>query len=294
MSDGSVFILGAGPVATALAGALRLAGVSVVGIWARRVSAAQKCGEQANVPYFSGSWPDELRLASTLILAVRDDAIAELAERLVADGILDGSQVLLHCSGAQAATKTFAKLPLQGRGLLHPLRAIADPMAAIPALASTTFGIEGDKAGLDTAQKLCDALGATSLRLQADQMPAYHAAATIMSNYLVSVVDLAAEVLARAGVGDPNAAFLDLAQGALDNLRRHGLPHALTGPIRRGDSMTVAAHLETLEQGPSASAELYRLLASRALGLSQQIGDAEELELTRIAELLRLDTDADL
>ncbi len=288
-----VFILGAGPVATTLAAALRIAGVSVVGLWARRASAAKESGERADVPHFTGTWPDEVRLASTLILAVRDDAIAEVAKRLAADGILDSSQVLLHCSGAQAATTAFANLPVRGRGLLHPLRAIADPMSAIPELATTTFGIEGDPVGLGMARKLCDALGASTLVLQARQMSAYHAAATIMSNYLVSLADLATEVLANAGIDDADGAFLHLAQGALDNLHRQGLPHALTGPIRRGDSATVAAHLDTLEQGPIACSQLYRLLALRALGLSHQIGEADELKLTKIAELLSPIADTD-
>ena len=54
----NTFIIGAGPVATALAGALRLAGVPVLGLWARRPDAARQAGAAAGVAAFSSAPPD--------------------------------------------------------------------------------------------------------------------------------------------------------------------------------------------------------------------------------------------
>ena len=54
----TTFIVGAGPVATALAGALRLGGVPVLGLWGRTPAAARAAGAAAGVAAFSSAPPD--------------------------------------------------------------------------------------------------------------------------------------------------------------------------------------------------------------------------------------------
>jgi predicted short-subunit dehydrogenase-like oxidoreductase (DUF2520 family) len=63
------------------------------------------------------------------------------------------------------------------------------------------------------------------------------------------------------------------------NLRRRGITGALTGPVRRGDSDTVARHLAELEDG-----ELYRMLGLAALRIAIEAGlDPKAAERTRRA-----------
>jgi predicted short-subunit dehydrogenase-like oxidoreductase (DUF2520 family) len=155
-------------------------------------------------------------------------------------------------------------------------------------LAGTTFGVEGDAAGVARARALVGALGGELLELGEGQIAAYHAAAAIVSNYLVALVDVAVELLDDSGIDrdDALAAVLPLASGTLDNLAERGLPEALTGPIRRGDSQTVQRHLEALgDRGDLA--QIYRVLGRRVLELSRSLGDAPESELERISQLLR-------
>lgn len=273
----------------ALAGALTKVGHPPTGLWARRGEAAKRAGEFAGVPYVSGDWPDALREAEVILFAVRDDAIGALAKRLNNDGVLSSSQVLLHCAGSRSAESEFARLDVRGKGLLHPLRAIVSPAETIASIASTTFGVEGDEAGRRAAEGVVEVLGATFMALQSEQVAAYHAAAAIASNYLVGLLDLAEDVLSQAGIKGEAAqeAFVNLAQGALDNVRRSGIPGALTGPIRRGDSATVKAHMAALAIGPTENLDLYRALGQRSLALSRECGDAEEAKLQEISELLR-------
>ena len=51
----NTFVVGAGPVATALAGALRLGGVPVLGLWARKSAQARAAGSVAGVAAFSAA-----------------------------------------------------------------------------------------------------------------------------------------------------------------------------------------------------------------------------------------------
>lgn len=285
---GEVFILGAGPVARALARTLREAGHGSLQLWARREESARKAALETGVTANAERWPDAMRSADTLLFAVRDDAIGELAVELQAAGILDQPKTLLHCAGSLAAQDAFGDIsvPMLGLGLCHPLRAISAGMSGN--FRQTTFGVQGDVKGLASATLLVQALGASSIELQAGQMPAYHAAAAIASNYIVALMDLARDVLVQAGVdgADTQLAFASLAKGAIANVAERGIPDALTGPIRRGDADTVHGHLEALGLGPSANLEAYRVLGRRCLALAEVCGDAEPEKLREIALLL--------
>jgi len=277
----TTFVVGAGPVATALAGALRLGGVPVLGLWARRPAQARAAGASAGVAAFSSAPPDILLEARVVLLAVRDQVIGEVARMLAGTGLIGKRHVLLHCAGAASALELFGGVAEQvgGVGTLHPLSAISDAKLAMRALRGTVFGVEGDDVGRAAASTLVAALGGVVLPLQGSQMAAYHAAAALASNYLVATMDTAAAVLASAGVAPDQAAqaLVPLAEGALRNISAQGTTSGLTGPVRRGDVETVRRHLQTLHDQPEL-AEIYRALAKRAVEIASRIegGDAPD------------------
>lgn len=270
----TTFVVGAGPVATALAGALRLAGVPVLGLWGRTPPAARAASAIAGVAAFSSAPPDILLEAEVVILAVRDNAISDVATTLVGTGLLGKRHVLLHCAGAAAAEQVLGhvKGTVGGIGTLHPLQAIADGRTAMRALKGTVFGIEGDDVGRRAASRLVAAMGGIVLALDSSQMASYHAAAALASNYIVSAIDAAAQVLAGAGVSPQQAAqaLVPLAQGALANVAAKGTTEGLTGPVRRGDVDTIQRHLDAL-QGKQDLVEIYRALARRAVEIAARI-----------------------
>lgn len=270
----TTFIVGAGPVATALAGALRLGGVPVLGLWARKPQAARLAGSVAGVAAFSSAPPDVLLEAEVVILAVRDQMIGEVAEMLLGTGLVGKRHVMLHCAGATSAQDVLGDVVarIAGIGTLHPLSAIADGKAAMRSLKGTVFGIEGDEVGRATATQLVGAIGGIVLPLDGSQMASYHAAAALASNYIVAAIDAAAAVLASAGVSPELAAqaLVPLAEGALRNVSAHGTTDGLTGPIRRGDAVTIQRHLEALRGRPEL-VEIYRALARRAVEIAARI-----------------------
>ncbi|HEX3758803.1 MAG TPA: DUF2520 domain-containing protein [Kofleriaceae bacterium] len=274
----TTFIVGAGPVATALAGALRLGGVPVLGLWARRPAPARAAGSTAGVAAFSSAPPDILLESEVVILAVRDHVITEVAQTLLGTGLINKRHVLLHCAGAASARELLGPVAAQvaGIGTLHPLSAIADGKASMRALKGTVFGVEGDDVGRATAAKLVGAISGVVLALDSSQMAAYHAAAALASNYIVAAIDAAAAVLAGVGVAQDRAAeaLVPLAEGALRNIARPGptggTTGALTGPVRRGDLATVSRHLEAVRDRPEL-AEIYRVLARRAVDIAARI-----------------------
>lgn len=283
----NTFVVGAGPVATAMAGAMRAGGVPVLGLWARRADQARAAAAASGVAAYTAAPPDILLEADVVILAVRDDAIGEVAEKLLATGLVTKRHVLVHCSGAVSAAEAFADVlsRVGGVATLHPLRAIADGRADIKSLPGTVFGVEGDEVGRKEAMALASAIGALPLVLEGKQMAAYHAAAAMASNFVVALLDSAAGVLTAAGV-EPSAALgalVPLAQGSLANVSEQGTDAGLTGPIRRGDHETVARHIQVL---PEKLLPLYRVMGERTLAIARRIGDRSAEDLDRIGTLL--------
>jgi predicted short-subunit dehydrogenase-like oxidoreductase (DUF2520 family) len=287
----TTFIVGSGPVATALAGALRLGGVPVLGLWARRAAPARSAGSIAGVAAFSSAPPDILLETEVVILAVRDQAVTEVAQMLLGTGLINKRHVLLQCAGAMSAEEVLGPVAAQvaGVGTLHPLSAIADGKLAMRALKGTVFGVEGDEVGRAAAGKLVAAMTGIVLALDGTQMASYHAAAALASNYIVSAIDAAAAVLANAGVSADRAAqaLIPLAEGALRNIAAHGTVGGLTGPVRRGDVATVVRHLDAIKDRPEL-VEIYRALARRAVDIAGRIDSRDAPDRAALEAIRRL------
>jgi predicted short-subunit dehydrogenase-like oxidoreductase (DUF2520 family) len=221
---------------------------------------------------------------TVLILAVPDDAIAEVSHGLAAAGPAPQACVALHLSGA-ASTDPMGPLHAAGFpiGSLHPLQAVADPWSAGERLFGSAFAVAGEPEAVAAGRRLVTALGGRVLIVPPVLRPIYHAAAVVASNYLIALAALATRLLEQAGVPaeDRLPALLPLLRGTLDNLEHLGVTSALTGPIARGDVDTVRLHLARLS---GAERSLYCALGAEALRLARSAG----LDDLRAAELQAL------
>jgi predicted short-subunit dehydrogenase-like oxidoreductase (DUF2520 family) len=222
----------------------------------------------------------------TVIMAVPDAALPEVAHDLMMMGPAPTGCVALHMSGA-LSTDVLAPLHSAGYaiGSLHPLMAVADPWLAGERLVGAAFALGGEPAAVAAGRRIVAALGGRPLVIATAMRPLYHAAAVIASNYLVALVAAAARLLGEAGVRPDDAlpSLLPLVRGTLDNIEQLGMPAALTGPIPRGDSDTVRLHLARLSPGDrmlycGLGLELLRL--AREAGLDEERADEIESLLT--------------
>jgi predicted short-subunit dehydrogenase-like oxidoreductase (DUF2520 family) len=114
----------------------------------------------------------------------------------------------------------------------------------VPAEGATDFtGVACAVAGDPVAAALALRLGMRPIRVEDEDRAAYHAAACMASNFLVTLEIAAERVGATAGLS--RADLLPLVRATVENWARLG-PDALTGPIARGDEATVAKHRQAL------------------------------------------------
>jgi predicted short-subunit dehydrogenase-like oxidoreductase (DUF2520 family) len=150
-----------------------------------------------------------------------------------------------------------------------------------------TFGLAGNGAALEWADEIVTRLHGRSVHIEADRLSYYHAGAVMASNALVAVVDAALVLFARAGVEREAAlsALGPLARTSLDNVLGSGPQAALTGPIARGDAVTVAAHLRAVRDVDPTVARLYEAAAEHLLVLARARG-VPEASLRAIERLI--------
>ena len=202
-----------------------------------------------------------------LFLAVPDAAVAAMARRIAAmDPPADLSVV--HVSGALGlgALDALHDRPI---GSFHPLQSFPFPRDA-EAFRGITVAVDAStRPLLARLRRLARALGAKPKHVPDSQRVLYHAAAVFASNYVVASVAEGVRLLESAGWkrAEAEGALAPLVEGVVANLRRRGLVAALTGPVRRGDSETVARHLAELEDSG-----LYRMLGLVALRIAVEAG----------------------
>jgi predicted short-subunit dehydrogenase-like oxidoreductase (DUF2520 family) len=98
---------------------------------------------------------------------------------------------------------------------------------------------------LPIAQALVVEMGAEPVVIAEADRLIYHAALAHGSNHLVTLVAQASQLLREVGVDAPERMLGPLLRATLENALASG-ESALTGPVARGDTGTVAAHARAL------------------------------------------------
>ena len=87
------------------------------------------------------------------------------------------------------------------------------------------------------ARELAQALGMRPVEIAERDRAAYHAAASIASNFLVTLEAAAGRI--GGAVGVQRAQLVPLVRATVENWARLGPEQALTGPVARGDEATI-------------------------------------------------------
>ncbi|MDT0300569.1 Rossmann-like and DUF2520 domain-containing protein [Streptomonospora wellingtoniae] len=264
----SVGVVGAGRVGSVLGAALERAGHRVVA--ASAVSEHSRGRAARRLPSARIAEPAEVVAESDLVLlTVPDDALEPLVRGLVETGADFTGTFLVHASGAHgyhalAPATAAGALPLA----LHPVMTFTGRDEDLDRLASCSFGVTAPDALRPIAEALVVEMGAEPVWIAEEHRTLYHAALTGGANHLVTLVAESASLLSAAGVEHPSRLLGPLLGAALDNGLRLGMD-GLSGPVLRGDTETVSAHIDELRRHSPESVPAYvalaRLTADRAL-----------------------------
>jgi predicted short-subunit dehydrogenase-like oxidoreductase (DUF2520 family) len=200
--------------------------------------------------------------ADAVLLCVPDSEIAAAAA-LIAPGRPVG-----HCSGA---TGLGDLAPHEGFSM-HPLMTVIGPGASFAGAGAAVAGASGRALAL--ASELARSLGMRPVEIGEQDRSAYHAAASVASNFLLTL-EAAAERIAL-GAGVQRELLVPLVRATVENWAALGPRSALTGPVARGDHATVARQRQAVAERAPELLELFDTLVRATESLAAAPAPAGE------------------
>lgn len=242
MKQPSVTIIGSGNVAFHLGLALKESGFTIVQVYGRRMERARWLADKV-----SAAPADSLSAihdgADVYFLAVSDDAIASLSQKLKLPG-----KVVAHTSGSQptSALQTVSAKT----GVFYPLQSFKIGRKVdwthLPIL------LTGEEEVLAQLAPLAHALSKHVAVITDAQRSALHLAAVFINNFTNHCFTIAREITDEAQVDFTH--LTPLATHTVKQALQHDTRDLQTGPARRKDEQTIHHHLSLLADEPALRA----------------------------------------
>lgn len=204
----------------------------------------------------------------SVILSTPDGAIREVWDTI--DKQLISGRIFCHLSGSLSSDvfsgiEQFGAYPIS----IHPMFAFSNKVSVYQQLNHVCFTLEGHQKAVSVWEQVFAALGNETRQIAKECKPKYHAAASMLSNQVIAVLETGYGLLRECGFSDNEARRFseELVRANVEHVIQDGSMAALTGPIERGDVKTVGKHLSVIGAGNQM---LYRACAGKLLALAQE------------------------
>lgn len=179
---------------------------------------------------------DNLKEADVYILAISDDAIAEVSSKLPFE-----NKLVVHTSGSVGIHDLDKKLR---RGVFYPLQTFSKD--AEVDFKDVPFCIETlDKQDLPTLKNLAEAIDSSWYKINTEQRQTLHLAAVFINNFTNQLYRIAHEI------SDAKSINFDILKPLIletaKKVQNMSPYMAQTGPAKRKDKKTIRRHLKQLE-----------------------------------------------
>jgi predicted short-subunit dehydrogenase-like oxidoreductase (DUF2520 family) len=250
-----IIIIGAGNVATQLALAFRKAGHTIVQIFNRSGESGEQLAKTVGASFTADA--KQLLEADIYLIAVKDDAIADVASQLKL-----GNKVVAHTSGTK--TKELLSFSSSNYGIFYPLQTMTKlskvDFAGVPLL------IEGSNAEtLHVLEELAVTISEEIHHVNEEQRQWIHVAAVFANNFSNHMLAVSQKLLEQHGLDFKILQPLILK--SMENLKQYSPAQLQTGPAARKDKLTIKRHLELLESDKKLQ-NLYKVITESIIGFS--------------------------
>lgn len=268
--------IGAGKVGFSLGKYLTEGGIALSGYYSKSPDSAKEAAAFTGSRYYE-TLADIVGDSDTLFITVPDGCISEIWDDMRSLPIEDKN--ICHCSGSIPSTVFFnAEERGACRYSIHPLYAVSSKYQSYRELSKAYFAIEGSPSRLDDMRQCFENLGNRVGIISPEVKTLYHAAAVMVSNQVIALADMGAQLLQQCGFEkeDAEKALAPLILGNAEVVTSAGPEKALTGPCERGDEKTVAAHLTALGKAKEAGTldeeilQSYRVLSKRLVKIAER------------------------
>ncbi len=195
----------------------------------------------------------ELKEADIYIICVSDNAIAKVSEQLNFEG-----KLVVHTSGATdlAILKCNAN-----KGVLYPLQSFSKDKKVN--FSEVPFCLEAENSeDLELLQKITNAIGSPSYKINSEQRKTLHVAAVFVNNFVNHLYQIGSEICSEKNI--PFEILAPLIRETALKIENLTPFEAQTGPAKRNDTKTIETHLSLLTKNQQ---KIYTLLTQSILNI---------------------------
>ncbi len=219
----------------------------------------------------------------SIIISTPDGAIRKVWDSLDKD--LIKGRIICHLSGSLSSDVFSGIERLGGYPIsIHPLFAFSDKESAYLQLNKVCFTLEGHPYAVDVWKELIGSCGNEVVTIDKEKKPLYHAAASVLSNHVIAILDTGYKMLEACGFSEEQARRYTetLVTKNVMHVIEDGTVAALTGPIERNDVGTVKKHLDVLD---NEKKKLYKRCGRILVDISKEKNaDRDYSELREVFE----------
>ena len=273
-----ISFIGAGKVGSALGLYFKQKGFEIGGYYSKTFKHAEQAAMQTESRAYTNI-VELMKSSSVVWITASDDALPLLAKEISQLAIPLHIKAFVHTSGVYS---TEVLQPIRDTGCYtycaHPLMAFGKASESALQLKDAYFTIDTTTEKLKKNEenyltRFFEKTGNNTLQIDSKKKELYHCAASVLSNYMVTLLNMAYEIFAETGMTttEIKKATAPLLKSTLKNIAENEqMSNALTGAIKRGDATTVAKHIATLENYMPHKTKLYKELGKETMTM---IGD---------------------
>lgn len=268
----NIGFIGAGKVGCTLGKYFAEGGASLSGYYSASQETSHEAAHFTNTCSYNSA-EDLIRECDCVFVTVPDGEIPNVWNEIRDYDIKD--KIICHCSGAMTASDAFYGIEESGAVgySVHPLFAVSDRFNAYREMSGVFFTVEGAEGRIEEIVDMLSSLGNPVRVIRPEDKTKYHCAAAVASNLVCSVLDMSFGLMVQCGfeATDARKAMAPLIEGNVEHVISVGAQEALTGPIERNDTETVAKHIKCLKaDGALSETEIYKLLSNRIIDMASR------------------------
>lgn len=261
-------IIGAGRVGVTLGKYLTDAGAAITGYFSKTRQSAAEAADFTGTKAFE-TWKDVIQASDTLFITTPDSVIGDVWACIAAYNLT--GKILCHFSGS-LSSGIFSGIEETGAVgcSIHPMYAFSNRFTSYQQFHTACLVAEGNPAGREPIETLFRDLGHTVLRIHTADKIKYHAAAAMISNDMVALLQTVLDLLGECGFGEKESTMLlqPIIRNTVSEMLERGPIEALTGPVERGDVSTVQQHMTAL--AGTTAGEIYQALGKVLVEIAER------------------------
>lgn len=290
MNEKKICIIGCGKVGSAFAVELTRCGFEVGFVIDPHEMQLQEFRSLKPDTIFSSTVKEEFIEASDIILiSVQDKKIGDAVSQLMKLNVDLNGKIIFHTSGSETSSVfTDAGLNKSMVASLHPIQTFMELTTESNRLLSNIyFGIEGGEIALDAAEEIVKRLKSKRIIIPIEKKQLYHTACVVSSNFLVTLLNVAAEFSSSVGIekSEMFEVFRPIIEKTISNISESGLVNSLTGPFERNDVQTISKHLDSISGELPSLIPFYTLLGMETVRVAFR---KESLNMKNVMSILDL------